>query len=42
VDVPSSTLSGAEILFDVGKPENHAVIEESLSLTPKFVELYTT
>jgi hypothetical protein len=41
VDVTESTLFNQKLFFDVGIPENHAVIETNLTLVPSFVEVYT-
>jgi hypothetical protein len=32
-------LSGQKLLFDVGKPENHTLVEAEITLTPKLVEI---
>jgi hypothetical protein len=38
-DVSNNVLSGQKLLFDVGKPENHTLIEAEITLTPKLVEV---
>ena len=34
-DISSRTITGAKLLFDIGKPKDHSLIEESFSITPK-------
>tara|TARA_B110000285_G_C15109051_1_gene609892 strand:- start:55 stop:501 length:447 start_codon:yes stop_codon:yes gene_type:complete len=39
INVSNNVITGAKMLFEIGKPENHALVEAPVTITPKLISV---